>query len=109
MTVPKKMRKVWLVAAGSAAVLCAAVVAARKVVGSGKNDAVFYTVRTESYENVIEIAGTVSAAKSQSLKSLNDGTVVGVFKSEISIHGLCVNLDTRLYTVLQTSKNEIYL
>lgn len=96
MTVPKKMRKVWLVAAGSAAVLCAAVVAARKVVGSGKNDAVFYTVRTESYENVIEIAGTVSAAKSQSLKSLNDGTVVGVFKSEgdsVKAGDLIVQLD----------------
>ena len=41
-----------------------------------------YTVRTETYENVIQIAGTVAAAKSQTLKSLNDGTVVGVYKKE---------------------------
>lgn len=42
----------------------------------------YYTVRKELYENIIEIAGTVSAAKSQNLKSLNDGTVVGVYKKE---------------------------
>ena len=41
-----------------------------------------YFVRTETYENAIEIAGTVAAAKSQTLKSLNDGTVVGVYKNE---------------------------
>ena len=41
-----------------------------------------YQVRKETYENVIQIAGTVAAAKSQTLKSLNDGTVVGVYKKE---------------------------
>jgi len=41
-----------------------------------------YVVRTETYENAIQIAGTVAAAKSQTLKSLNDGTVVGVYKNE---------------------------
>lgn len=41
-----------------------------------------YKVRTETYENAIEIAGTVSAAKSQTLKSLNDGTVIAVYKKE---------------------------
>ena len=41
-----------------------------------------YVVRKETYENVIQIAGTVEAAKSQTLKSLNDGTVVGVYKNE---------------------------
>ena len=41
-----------------------------------------YVVRKETYENVIQIAGTVEAAKSQKLKSLNDGTVVGVYKNE---------------------------
>ena len=39
-------------------------------------------MRKETYENVIQIAGTVEAAKSQTLKSLNDGTVVGVYKNE---------------------------
>ncbi|WP_407426939.1 efflux RND transporter periplasmic adaptor subunit [Treponema sp.] len=41
-----------------------------------------YVVRKETYENVIEIAGTVDAAKEQTLESLNDGTVVGVYKKE---------------------------
>lgn len=56
---------------------------ARKIVRA-KNKSVLttYTVRSELYENIIEIAGTVSAAKSQTLKSLNDGTVVGVYKKE---------------------------
>lgn len=39
-----------------------------------------YRVRIEKYENVIEIAGTVSAAKEQKLQAKNDGTVVGVYK-----------------------------
>lgn len=47
-----------------------------------KSEIQTYTVRKETFENIIEIAGTVSAAKSQTLKSLNDGTVVGVYKSE---------------------------
>ncbi len=56
---------------------------ARTVAFSMKNaSAQTYSVRQEIYEDVIEIAGTVSAAKSQTLKSLNDGTVVGVYKSE---------------------------
>ena len=78
----KKKRKILLVALVVAALLVALVVVLRRVVASGEENAVLYTVRSETYENVIEIAGTVSAAKSQTLKSLNDGTVVGVYKSE---------------------------
>lgn len=55
-----------------------------------------YRVRKETYENVIEIAGTVAAAKSQTLKSLNDGTVVGVYKKEgdhVKAGDLIVQLD----------------
>lgn len=65
-------------------ILVAAIIGgARKIVASSKkSDQVFYKVKKETYENVIEIAGTVSAAKSQTLKSLNDGTVVGVYKKE---------------------------
>lgn len=59
------------------------IVAAKKIVSSATTtDTTVYTVRKEIYENVIEIAGTVSAAKSQTLQSLNDGTVVGVYKKE---------------------------
>ena len=55
-----------------------------------------YVVRKETYENVIEIAGTVAAAKSQTLESLNDGTVVGVYKKEgdsVKAGDLIVQLD----------------
>ena len=55
-----------------------------------------YIVRKETYENVIQIAGTVAAAKSQTLKSLNDGTVVGVYKNEgdrVKAGDLIVQLD----------------
>ncbi|WP_294429691.1 HlyD family efflux transporter periplasmic adaptor subunit [uncultured Treponema sp.] len=55
-----------------------------------------YRVRKETYENAIEIAGTVAAAKSQTLKSLNDGTVVGVYKKEgdhVKAGDLIVQLD----------------
>ncbi len=55
-----------------------------------------YIVRKETYENAIQIAGTVAAAKSQTLKSLNDGTVVGVYKKEgdlVKSGDLIVQLD----------------
>lgn len=55
-----------------------------------------YQVRTETYENAIEIAGTVSAAKEQTLESLNDGTVVAVYKNEgdhVKAGDLIVQLD----------------
>lgn len=55
---------------------------AKKIVSSKSAPDEVYMVRTEQYENVIEIAGTVAAAKSQSLLSLNDGTVVGVYVKE---------------------------
>ena len=55
----------------------------RRAVRAKKNaGAETYTVRAEIYENVIEIAGTVSAAKEQSLEALNDGSVVGVYVKE---------------------------
>ena len=45
-----------------------------------KNTAdVIYTVREETYENIIEISGTISAAQSQTLQALSSGTVTGVY------------------------------
>lgn len=69
----------------------------KKVVDSkSSSDDETYQVRTETYENAIEIAGTVSAAKEQTLESLNDGTVVAVYKSEgdhVKAGDLIVQLD----------------
>ncbi|MCR5725680.1 MAG: HlyD family efflux transporter periplasmic adaptor subunit [Treponema sp.] len=64
-------------------VLTCGLFGARRIVAAKKSaSSVQYTVRSEIYENVIEIAGTVSAAKEQSLEALNDGTVVGVYVKE---------------------------
>ena len=76
-----KRQKTIAVSALAVLVLAAGVVVAKKIVSGSSSGNETYLVRAETYENVIEIAGTVSAAKSQTLKSLNDGTVVGVYKS----------------------------
>ncbi|MDD5930776.1 MAG: efflux RND transporter periplasmic adaptor subunit [Spirochaetales bacterium] len=44
-----------------------------------KGGAVFYTANVETYENVIEISGTVSAAQEQTLQALSAGTVTAVY------------------------------
>lgn len=38
-----------------------------------------YTVHSETVENIIEIAGTISAAQEQKLQAAGDGTVTGVY------------------------------
>ena len=91
-----KKQKIIAAVAGAFIVLALGVVVARKIVSGSSSAGEVYMVRTEKYENVIEIAGTVSAAKSQTLKSLNDGTVVGVYKSEgdkVKTGDLIVQLD----------------
>lgn len=42
---------------------------------------VTYTVHSETVENIIEIAGTISAAQEQKLQAAGDGTVTGVYVS----------------------------
>lgn len=46
---------------------------------TAKKSEVTYKVRSETYENVIEISGVVSAAQKQSLQALSSGTVMDVF------------------------------
>ena len=48
---------------------------ARKFLLASTTEKVTYTVREETYENVIDISGTVQAAQSQTLQALSDGTV----------------------------------
>ena len=52
---------------------------ARRFLVSAKTEKVSYTVREETYENVIDISGTVQAAQSQTLQALSDGTVIAVY------------------------------
>lgn len=56
-----------------------ALISARKIIDSQKADSTTYTVRSETYENAIEIAGTIAAAQEQTLQALSDGTVLGVY------------------------------
>ncbi len=78
-----KKKKIALAVVCVLVFIAASLFVSRKIVSAKKNaGATTYTVRAEIYENVIEIAGTVSAAKEQSLEALNDGTVVGVYVKE---------------------------
>lgn len=78
-----KKTKITLISVLSVIIVAGGVFAGGRIKSSlSNNNMTTYIVRAEVYENVIEIAGTVSAAKSQSLLSLNDGTVVGVYVKE---------------------------
>jgi len=75
-----KNQKIIIGAAATLLVLATIIVTARKLVErKSKANMQTYVVRTETYENVIEVAGTVSAAKEQSLQAKNDGAVVAVY------------------------------
>ena len=54
----------------------------KRLLANKDNENITYTVNQESYENVIEISGTVSAAQEQTLQALSDGTVVGLYVQE---------------------------
>lgn len=92
-----RKKKIILVAVIAAACVFIVIQILKKAVDSkSSSQGRTYTVRKETYENVIEIAGTVSAAKEQTLESLNDGTVVAVYKSEgdhVKAGDLIVQLD----------------
>ena len=60
-------------------VIIACLVGAKTLIDASKKDNTVYTVKKETYENVIEIAGTVDAAQQQTLKALSAGTVLGVY------------------------------
>ncbi|MBQ5999210.1 MAG: efflux RND transporter periplasmic adaptor subunit [Treponema sp.] len=51
----------------------------RRALTKNELENTLYQVKKETYENCIEIAGTVSAAQEQTLQALGDGTVLGVY------------------------------
>ncbi len=51
----------------------------KTVFSSSSNEKVFYTANVETYENVIEISGTVAAAQEQTLQARSAGTVTAVY------------------------------
>jgi len=71
-------KKIIICAAAVAGVILILVLLRTLLSGSSAKDNI-YTVQVETYENVIEISGTVSAAQEQTLQALSDGTVMGVY------------------------------
>ena len=78
-----KRQKIMAASILSVLVIAAVIAGARAIVQKKASGTMqTYVVRTETYENVIEVAGTVSAAKEQSLQAKNDGAVVAVYAKE---------------------------
>ena len=77
-----KKIKLILISAGALAGVVLLLFITRAIITKVNTKPVFYTVRKESYENVIEISGTVEAAQEQTLQALSDGTVLGVYVKE---------------------------
>lgn len=50
----------------------------RTLLNKPKETAAIYTANVETYENIIEVAGTVAAAQEQKLQALSSGTVLSV-------------------------------
>ena len=77
----KSIKKVIIIVCAAVALVTALVVARRIKNSSDGLDRTFI-VRSETYENVIEIAGNVAAAQEQTLQAAGDGTVSAVYVSE---------------------------
>lgn len=71
--------KIILICIAVLAVVVCGILLVRKLSGTKNPAPSVYTVLTETYENVIEIAGTISAAEEQTLQALSDGTVLAVY------------------------------
>lgn len=71
--------KILLITLPLLAVIVAGLILTKKILSASSLSSTTYTVKSETYENVIEIAGTVSAAQEQTLQALSDGTVVEVY------------------------------
>lgn len=78
----KKIKKTFKIAIISFVVIClilAGLFISKKIIANQKNANTTYQVTSETYENVIEVSGVVSAAQEQTLQALSDGTVLGVY------------------------------
>ena len=74
----KKSVKIVLILCAVLIVLSGILVGFRVILHKPTEEKEIYTVKVETYENIIEISGTVSAAQQQTLQALSAGTVVAV-------------------------------
>ena len=75
----KKKIKIIIISAAVVVVIGIGLVILKTVLSSSSNEKVFYTANVETYENVIEISGTVAAAQEQTLQARSAGTVTAVY------------------------------
>jgi len=75
----KKGLKIALFVVIGLAVIAGILFGLRAVLNKSSDETVVYKVNVETYENVIEISGTVAAAQEQTLQALSAGTVLGVY------------------------------
>lgn len=75
----KKKIKILIICAATIIVIGTGLVLLKKLLSSKGNEKIYYTANVETYENVIEISGTVAAAQEQTLQARSAGTVTAVY------------------------------
>lgn len=75
----KKKIKIILICVSALVVIAAGLVVLKTVLSSKGTEKVYYTANLETYENIIEISGTVAAAQEQTLQARSAGTVTAVY------------------------------
>ncbi len=75
----KRKIKIIIICIAVLMVIGAGLVLLKTLLGSKNDEKVFYTANVETYENVIEISGTVAAAQEQTLQARSAGTVTAVY------------------------------
>ena len=77
----KKLIKIIIIAAAVLLFTALLLTGLRLFVNKSNEEKKVYEVKIETYENVIEVSGTVAAAQEQTLQALSDGTVIAVYVS----------------------------
>lgn len=75
----KKKFKIIVICVAVLAVIGAGLFALKSLLSSKGTEKVYYTANVETYENIIEISGTVAAAQEQTLQARSAGTVTAVY------------------------------
>lgn len=75
----KKIVKIIIICTVILAVIIGGLIVLRKVLNKPTEQMSIYKVNVETYENIIEISGTVAAAQEQTLQARSAGTVLAVY------------------------------
>ena len=75
----KKKIKILIICVAAVLLIGAGLVVLKTLLSSKGSEKVYYTANLETYENVIEISGTVAAAQQQTLQARSAGTVTAVY------------------------------